>query len=242
MVIRVQAKRAVFKPAPYDTRRRPRRIPSWVIVLLLGVLLGGGGVLFLQASYGAKRLTTEQAQKLTDELKLVSVERQTLQTQVDNHARSLEAERMQNAEIIKSLREELSTAQAIITPMKEQLNLLVQTLPFDPRFGVVGVSTSTFNQAKKGGQLSYLIWLLRAKPEKQDFSGWLVLSYEGRWPTGRVETLPSPRMAVQFNHYLPISGVANLPEGFVVQRVNAKVLAQDGKRQITWRVLPAQAQ
>jgi hypothetical protein len=49
-------------------------------------------------------------------------------------------------------------------------------------------------------------------------------------------------MAVQFNHYLPISGVANLPEGFVVQRVNAKVLAQDGKRQITWRVLPVQAQ
>ncbi|MEY3739698.1 MAG: hypothetical protein RLZZ192_374, partial [Pseudomonadota bacterium] len=42
--------------------------------------------------------------------------------------------------------------------------------------------------------------------------------------------------------YLPVSGVANLPEGFVVQRVNAKILAQDGKRQITWRVLPVQAQ
>lgn len=51
------SRRQVFKPSPYDTRRRSRRLPRWFILLVLGIILGAGGVLILQASYGPKRLT-----------------------------------------------------------------------------------------------------------------------------------------------------------------------------------------
>ena len=83
MVIRMQPKRAIFKPAPYDTRRRARRLPSWLILLLLGVLTGGSGMLVLQTSYGPKHLTNADAQKLTEELNSVTLERQRLQTKLD---------------------------------------------------------------------------------------------------------------------------------------------------------------
>jgi hypothetical protein len=32
--------------------------------------------------------------------------------------------------------------------------------------------------------------------------------------------------------------MTELPAGFTVTRANAKVMAEDGKKQVTWRVLP----
>lgn len=237
MVIRVQAKRAIFKPAPYDTRRG---LPGWLILFLIGILLGGGGVLFLQASYGEKRLSLAETQKLTEELKNLTVEKQTLQTKVDESQKVLDAEISVRDTKIKELTSSLSTAESLIGPLREQLNLFAQTLPFDPRYGPIGVSTSLFTQGKNSTKLSYLVWLLQENAQKPEFRGWLELSFEGRYANGRVETITLPRIAVKLNHFLHVTGTTDLPAGFTATRANAKVIAEDGKRQVTWRVLPVQ--
>lgn len=240
MVIRVQAKRAIFKPAPYDTRRGSRGLPGWLILFLVGILLGGGGVLFLQASYGEKRLSIAETQKLTEELKNLSVEKQTLQTQVDESQKVLNAETSSRDAKIKQLTSSLSAAEALIGPLREQLNLFAQTLPFDPRYGPIGVSTSLFTQEKNSTKLSYLVWLLQENAQKPEFKGWLELSFEGRHANGRVETITLARIPVKLNHFLHVTGTTDLPAGFTATRANAKVVTEDGKRQVTWRVLPVQ--
>jgi hypothetical protein len=238
MVIRIQPKRAIFKPAPYDTRRRARRLPSWLILLLLGVLTGGSGMLVLQTSYGPKHLTNADAQKLTEELNSVTLERQRLQTKLDEQTRLLDATRDDSEKLNRALKDELSTTLALVTPLREQLNLFVQTLPYDARFGPIGVSTATFTQDKTNPKLTYLLWLLQDKPDRPEFKGLLELSFEGTHKDGRTETVTLARTPVTFGHYLSVSGQADLPAGFVARRANARLFDLDGKRQITWRVFP----
>jgi hypothetical protein len=238
MVIRVQPKRAIFKPAPYDTRRRSRRLPSWLILLLLGILTGASGMLVLQTSYGPKHLTSTEAQKLTEELSSATLERQRLQTKLDEQARLLDVAREDSEKLNRALKDELSTTLALVKPLKEQLNLFAQTLPFDPRFGPVGFSTANFTQEKASAKVTYLLWLLQEKPDRPEFKGLLELSFEGVYNDGRAETITLARSQVTFGHYLHVTGQTDLPAGFVARRANARLFDLDGKRQITWRVFP----
>ncbi len=238
MVIRVQPKRAIFKPAPYDTRRRSRRLPSWLILLLLGILTGASGMLVLQTSYGPKHLTSTEAQKLTEELSSAVLERQRLQTKLDEQARLLDVAREDSEKLNRALKDELSSTSALVKPLKEQLNLFAQTLPFDPRFGPVGFSTANFIQEKASTKVTYLLWLLQEKPDRPEFKGLLELSFEGVYNDGRAETITLARSQVTFGHYLHVTGQTDLPAGFVARRANARLFDLDGKRQITWRVFP----
>jgi len=238
MVIRVQPKRAIFKPAPYDTRRRSRRLPSWLILLLLGILTGASGMLVLQTSYGPKHLTSTEAQKLTEELSSATLERQRLQTKLDEQARLLDVAREDSEKLNRALKDELSSTSALVKPLKEQLNLFAQTLPFDPRFGPVGFSTANFIQEKASTKVTYLLWLLQEKPDRPEFKGLLELSFEGVYNDGRAETITLARSQVTFGHYLHVTGQTDLPAGFVARRANARLFDLDGKRQITWRVFP----
>ena len=237
-MIRIQPKRATFKPAPYDTRRRARRLPSWLILLLLGVLTGGIGMLILQTSYGPKHLTSADAQKLTAELNNATLERQRFQNKLEEQTRLLETTRGDSEKLNRALKDELSTTLALVKPLREQLNLFVQTLPYDARFGPIGVSTATFNQDKKSPKLTYLLWLLQDKADRPEFKGLLELSFEGTNKDGRNETVTLARTPVTFGHYLSVTGQADLPAGFAARRANARLFDLDGKRQITWRVFP----
>ncbi len=238
MVIRVQTKRAIFKPAPYDTRRRSRRLPNWLILLLLGILAGGSGMLILQTSYGPKHLTSTEAQKLTEELNSAALERQRLQMKVEEQTRLLEGAQAASEKLNGELKEELAKTLALVSPLKEQLNLFAQSLPYDPRFGPVGFSTANFIQNKTTTQLTYLLWLLQEKPDRPEFKGLLELSFEGVYNDGRTETITLARTQVTFGHYLHVTGQTDLPAGFIARRANARLFDPDGKRQVTWRVFP----
>ena len=41
-----RSQRAVFKPSVYQPGQRTRRMPRWLVLLLVGIALGAGGVLF----------------------------------------------------------------------------------------------------------------------------------------------------------------------------------------------------
>ncbi len=240
MVIRVQAKRAVFKPSPYETTRRSRGLPRWLVLMLLGILIGASGVLFVQTSYGPKQLSILDSQKLISDMNSLTLEKQRLQTQVDDFTQKLDLERSENAQTQKTLEEELGKLKALVEPLKDQLNVFAQTLPFDPKYGAVGISTAQFIQGKSGGKLSYLLWIMQEKADRPIFTGTLLLAFEGRHADGRNETITISPINLNVAHYQHITGQADLPEGFVARRVNAKILDADGKKQLTWRVMQVQ--
>lgn len=240
MVIRIQAKRAVFKPSPYETSRRSKGLPRWLVLLLVGILLGASGVLFVQTSYGPKQLSVLDSQKLINDMNSITLEKQRLQSQVEEFTQKLDLERTENTQVRKTLEEELGKLQSIVAPLKDQLNQFALTLPFDPKYGSVGISTAQFTQGKTGGKLSYLVWVMQEKSDRPTFTGQLVLAFEGRHADGRNETITLPPIDLKIQHYQYVTGQADLPEGFVAKRVNAKVLDADGKKQMTWRVMQVQ--
>src|SRR3546814_16356789 len=77
------SKQNVFKPMPYGSTRRTRRIPRWLVLILTGIVLGAGGLLFLQKSYGPTRLTVEQSEQLHYDLNSANLDRQRLQSQLN---------------------------------------------------------------------------------------------------------------------------------------------------------------
>ncbi len=240
MVIRVQTKRPVFKPSPYETSRRSRRIPNWLILLSIGILIGSAGLLLLQHSYGPKLLSIAESQKILTELNGLSQDKQRLQSEVDEVKRTLESERAENASIRTSIETELKDTQAQLAPLKAQLGSLIQTLPYDSRYGPLGISMASFAQSKPGEKLNYTVLLMQDKPDRPEFSGFLDLAVEGIHANGRHETINLPAIPVKLGHYSPISGQAELPEGFSAKRVNVKVMDASGKKQVTWRLMIVQ--
>lgn len=240
MVIRVQAKRAVFKPSPYETSRRSRGLPRWLILLMVGILLGASGVLFVQTSYGPKQLSVLESQKLINDMNSATLETQRLQSQVEELTRKLTSEQADNASNRQALQAEIDKLQALVAPLQDQLKLFAQTLPFDPKYGSIGISTSQFIQGKTGGKLSYLVWIMQEKADRPLFKGKLELAFEGRHVDGRNETITLAPISLDVPHYQHVTGQANLPEGFVARRVNVKVLDAEGKKPLTWRVFQVQ--
>lgn len=240
MVIRVQTKRPVFKPSPYETSRRSKGLPGWLILLLLGILLGAGGLLLIQTSYGPKQLSISESQKLISELAVLHADKQRLQGESDEAKRLLETERSENTSTQTTLRTDLKKAQDELVLLNEQLTGFIKTLPFDQRYGSVGISTANFTQTKPGGKLSYLVWVMQDKADRPEFNGQLELAIEGSHANGRTETITLPALSLKFGHYQYVSGSSEMPEGFVARRVNAKVLDASGKKQLTWRIMSVQ--
>jgi len=231
------SKRAVFKPSVYETSRRRRGLPRWLILLIFGIVLGAGGLLFLQTSYGPKRLTVLESQELTNELNTVSLERQRLQGELERISRELSEAREARA----AMGEELEQAKAAVAPLREELDLFAAAMPQDPRGGPIGVSAASF--AQDAGQLAYHVLLLRdpdetGKVPEQAFKGRLEMAVEGRHANGRYETLQLPPQAVELGRYQHLKGTAALPEGYSARRVTVRVYdGEQGGKQHAMRIL-----
>jgi len=218
-------KRAVFKPSVYETSKRPRRMPRWLMLLMFGVVLGAGGLLFLQTSYGPKRLTVLESQQLTNELNSVTLERQRLRAQLDEATRALEAERASR----DKLESDLVQARQALEPLRKELDLFADAMPADPRGGPLGVSAANFDS--QDGQLAYHVLLMREPPWDETFKGVMQLTVEGRHANGRYETLMLDPIPVSLQRYEHVQGTAPLPEGYSARRVTVRVFDPNEKQQ-----------
>jgi len=226
-------KRTVFKPSVYETSRRPRRMPRWVVLLLFGVVLGAGGLLFLQTSYGPKRLTVLESQQLASELNGVTLERQRLNSQLEETRHELETERAQR----QRLESELAQARAALEPLQREVELFADAMPADPRGGPLGISAASF--ANREGGLAYHVLLMRDPPWEDTYQGIVQFTVEGRYASGRTQTVTLDPLPVSMQRYEHLRGSVALPEGFSARRVTVRVFDPDGKRQRAMRILIA---
>ena len=122
-----KSQRAVFKPSVYQPGQRTRRMPRWLVLLLVGIGLGAGGVLFLQTNYGPQRLTVEQSEQLHSELSAANLERQRLQSQLEETTQQRDANKTGH----EKLTSDLAEARSKIDALNKELVLFQDAMPPD---------------------------------------------------------------------------------------------------------------
>jgi len=218
-------KRSVFRPSLYEINaRRSRRVPRWLVLLLFGVVIGAGGLLFLQTSYGPQRLTVFESQQLTNEVNGAAQERLRLQSELDTALRDLTSAR----EDRQRMADELADAQTSVAPLKQDIARFAALMPADPRGGPIGVNAATFT--RKPGELNYHVLVMQDEPVEQTFTGTLDVAIEGRYASGRRQVITLPPFDLSLNRYQHLSGVEALPEGFFATRATVRVLDAEGKQ------------
>jgi len=224
-------KRPIFKPSVYETSsRRTRRAPRWLVLLLFGIVVGAGGLLLLQSSYGPQRLTILESRQLTDEVNRLMQESARMQNELDALGRDLAQER--NSRM--ALADELAQAQTALEPLQTDIALFAAAMQPDPRGGPVGVHAASFT--RRAGQLAYHVLIMQDEAATQPLVGTLTMAVEGRYANGRTDTITLAALDVSLARYQHFKGTARLPEGFVAARVTVRVL-DAAQRQRAMRIL-----
>ncbi|WAI83397.1 MULTISPECIES: DUF6776 family protein [Achromobacter] len=220
-----RSQRAVFKPSVYQPGQRTRRLPRWLVLLLVGIALGAGGVLFLQTNYGPQRLTVEQSESLHTDLSASNLERQRLQTQLEEATQQRDANKAGH----EKLTTELADARARIDTLNKELVLFQDAMPPDPRGGNLGIRSASFKRGT--GQLGYQVLVMREEPSGAPFQGTLTFAIEGNYPNGRAATITPEGPALNVDRYDYALGELTLPDGFNPRVVVLRVMDGNQKQQ-----------
>ena len=196
----------VFKPSLYQPGKRSRRLPRWLVLLLIGIGLGAGGVLFLQANYGPQRLTVEQSEQLHTELSAANMERQRLQSQLDEAI----TQRDSNKSSHEQLSADLAAARSQLDTLRQELVLFQDAVPPDPRGGDIGVRSARF------------------KREPGALEGTVEITVDGNFANGRRDRITPDALPLKLTRYDHSVGKLPLPEGFTPRSVTIRVL--DGQQ------------
>jgi len=219
-----RSQRAAFKPSVYQPSRRARRMPRWLGVLLVGVGLGAGGVLFLQANYGPPRLTAEQSEQLQSELNAANLDRQRLKTQLGEVTTQRDATQASSEQATA----ELTDARARLQKAEHDLVIFQNIVPPDPRGTDIGVRAGSFSRAP--GKLSYQVLLMKDS-KGTEFKGTLRLSVEGIYRNGRAGAVDLDPIDITLGRYHVAQGTAEIPEGLTPNSVRIQVLDPSGRQQ-----------
>jgi len=219
------SKRRVFKPTPYGYRPRQRRIPRWLVLLLTGITLGAGGLLFLQKSYGPVRLTAEQSEQLHMDLNSANVDKQRLQSQLNQQGFELDEARAR----IEQQTSELAQTRERIGQLLADLEVLADAIPPDPRGTSPGIRAARFQSSP--GRATYRILLMQDADKSETFTGTMDFVVNGRMANGRNATIDLPAIDISLQRFVQVDGVLNLPEGMAAREITVRI-RRAGENQI----------
>lgn len=211
--------RHVFKPTAYGTRRQ-RRIPRWLVLLLSGVVLGAGGLLFLQKSYGPTRLTAEQSEQLQSDLNSANIEKQRLVSELAQQGRELAT----TTEQLEQKTKELTAVTEKIDTLDRDLQIFADAVAPDPRGTSPGIRAANFSNAD--GELAYEILIMQDRDKIAPFKGQIELVAQGRYSNGANAHVDLPPFDIDFEHYTQVSGQLPLPDHFTARQVTIKITAE----------------
>ena len=226
------SKRPSFKPTAYGYTRRKRRIPRWLLLLITGMVLGAGGLLFVQKSYGPPMLTVEQSQQLRDELNSAKAENQRLQSRIS----MAEREREQSLGQVNQAEERLAQHDGIVSALEKDVLLFAQMMPADPRGTSPGIRAADFNN--NDNHLDYTILLMQDEQNADNFKGSMHFNVKGRYPNGRTGYVDLDPIPVDFGYYTHNSGSIELPNNMTAQQVTVQLFPDsNSQRAAAMRIL-----
>lgn len=218
------SKRHAFKPTPYGNTRRPRRIPRWLTLILAGIVLGAGGLLFLQKSYGPVRLTVEQSEQLHYDLNSANLDKQRLRSQLNQQGHDLK----ETKATLESQATQLAQTEKRLAQAQNDITLFADAMPADPRGTSPGIRAADFKN--NAGQLDYKILVMQDAGQANPFEGVLELIVAGRYPSGKTSNITLPSININVQRYQHVIGSASLPEGFTARQVTIRITRPDTKK------------
>src|SRR5690606_28660100 len=129
-----------FKPYTLRGGKPERRMPRWLLWLSTGTLLGIAAVLFVQQNYLPQRLSPQESAQLTDQLRRAQASLQETRAMLDTATRELAVSKDE----VATLSTELAAAHAALSPLQEDVKLLQEVLPPDPRGGDLQIRAGRF--------------------------------------------------------------------------------------------------
>ena len=227
-------KRPTFKPTPYGYTRRSRGIPRWLLLLITGVVLGAGGVLFLQRSYGPQRLTVEQSEQLRTDLNTANLENQRLTAEsakVQEQIKQARQDQQAQATRAEQLRKQAADMEAGVAS-------LIQAIPADPRGTSPGIRGA--DMTTQDGGVDYRILLIQdladGQTEAPTLHGTIKLIAQGVYPNGNAAYVDLTEQPLEMGRYIVIDGRAEFPnKAFRPRQVTIQITADGADKVIATR-------
>ncbi|MFV0284210.1 MAG: hypothetical protein ACK5JE_10510 [Castellaniella sp.] len=228
------SKRPTFKPTPYGHTRRSRGIPRWLLLLITGVVLGAGGVLFLQRSYGPQRLTVEQSEQLRTDLNTANLENQRLT--VESEKVKAQIKQAQESQKEQATRAEQMSKRA--AEMQAGVASLIEAIPPDPRGSSPGIRNADMSVRDDG--VDYRILLIQDPPKGQTqapvLRGQIKLIAQGSYPNGNTAYVELVEQPLEMGRYIVIEGRAELPnKAFRPRQVTIQITGEGSEKIISTR-------
>jgi len=225
-----------FKPVAYEPYGRRREgVPRWLVVLMLGLVLGVAGVLVIEDRY-FPRLTINESARLQGAFERADAQRRRLESELEETKKRLEATLAEG----KSAGADLAAARTAVQRLSDELASVIAALPPDPRAGSVEVRAGRF--AVKSGSLQYDVVLTRpaAASAKQasakQLAAVLQLLATGTSARGVEATVSlSPVNLVLESQNVP-RGSLQLPAGFKPRQATVQVIDRSNGKQLGMRV------
>lgn len=215
--------------------RQKRRVPRWLLLLLLGTGAGAGSVLYVQERVLPPRLSMDASTQLRTAFEQAEAERTRLATELSQASGRLESA---NAER-QRLSGELASQRAAAERLRGDLATVVAALPPDPRNGAVEVRAARFSA--QAGSLAYDVVLTRDTKASRPLAGVMQLVVTGEAAgngAAQKETSVSLQpIALSIGRQEVLRGTLPLPEGFRPQATTVRILDRSEGRLLGMRML-----
>lgn len=211
-----------FKPYTLRGGKPERRMPRWLLWLSTGTVLGVAAVIVVQQNYLPQRLSPQESAQLTTELRRAQASLQETRAMLETANNELAASKTRVASLVT----ELAAAQHALSPLQEDVKLLQEVLPPDPRGGNLQIRAGRFFNQQQ--ELAYHLVLTRN--DGGVFKGNVQFTVEGRLPNGRTTSVDLNPIGVAIDNYQNLHGSVALPEGMHARQITVRVL--DGKNSV----------
>ena len=161
-------------------------------------------MLFLQTNYGPQRLTVEQSEQLHSELSAANLERQRLQSQLEETTQQRDANKTGH----EKLTSDLAEARSKIDALNKEL-VLFRTPCRPTRAAATCIRSATFKRAP--GLLDFQVLVMREERQGAPFRSTLTFSIDGSYPNGRVATITPEGPTLNVDRYDYALGQLKLP-------------------------------
>jgi len=216
---------------PYGRRRSRWSVPRWLVLLLGGIAIGAGGVVYVQESVLPPRLSADASAELRTAFQRAEAERARLKNELDVTAKQLSTALDER----KAMADQLATSRAATERLRDDVATLVAALPPDPRGGAIAVRAARF--AVKDGMLAYDVVLSRDRAGDKTLAGVMQFVVAGESGRGSASTINLEPVAIAVGHHESLRGALRLPDGFQPRQTTIKLLDRIGGQLLGTRVM-----
>jgi hypothetical protein len=198
---------------------------------LAGLLAGAGGLLYVQERHLPKRLSAEASARINHDFVQADAERSRLAAElavVGQRRAALQLEK-------EGLDRELAASRATVQQLQGDLASVVESLPADPRKGLVEIRAARF--ASKAGLLDFHLVLTRESAGARPLMASVQLRVTGDSSQRGDASVSLKPIALTMGRQQVVRGSLPLPEGFRPRETTVQVLDRGAGQVLGMRIL-----